>query len=105
MPLSPYARSGLRAAAAWNRTGALDLLGILRERPDWVAHKDDPYGPIHLIFNSSIRRRGGLKPEGFPVERLANCRAFGDEWAQRRFTKYELAAALEEVINELDRIG
>jgi hypothetical protein len=46
-----------------------------------------------------------LKPEGVPVDRLASCRAFGDEWAQRRITQYELAAALEEILNELDRIG
>jgi hypothetical protein len=30
MPLSPYALSGLQAATAWNRMGALYLLGILR---------------------------------------------------------------------------
>jgi hypothetical protein len=37
----------------------------------------------------------------FPEERLADCKVFGDEWKQRKFTKEELANALEQILFEL----
>ena len=104
MPISAEAFAGLRAAVEWNPYGARALLAILRETPAWVKYKDDPYGPLGLVFGIPPRRwiTNGIsvpvKPKPFPEDDLAACKVFGDEWKQRRFTKRELADTIEKIL-------
>ncbi len=103
MPMSDEAAGGLRAAVEWNPFGAYGLLAILRETPAWVRYKpDDRYGPLgFILFGVPPRKpiaRGvsvPVKSPPFPEERLAECEVFGREWLERRFTKRELADAIE----------
>jgi hypothetical protein len=112
MPLSKTAYQGLRAVAEWNPHGAKMLYSILKETPDWVKYKDDPYGPLGLIlFGVANRTDLGkgvsipVKQPPFPDEYLETCTVFGDEWKQRLFTKSELADALGQILNLTDENG
>ncbi len=109
MPMSIEAAAGLRAAVEYNPQAAQYLLDILRGLPIGVRYKEqDRYGPLSMIISAmsptlqitdkeSIPRQA----EPFPVERLKDCEAFNAEWLQRRFTKQELADAIESILNEL----
>ncbi len=105
MPMSEEAFAGLRTAVAWNPEGARMLLAILRERPGWVAYKDDPWGPLHLIQHAAAPEwtavDGRLVAEErapFPVAEAASYARFGQEWLNRAFSKRELAEAIESVL-------
>jgi hypothetical protein len=43
------------------------------------------------------------KTDPFPQEKLAACEVFNTEWLQRRFTKQELAAAIERILAEVEK--
>lgn len=108
MPLSEVAYRGLRAVVQWNPYGAQTLYAILRETPNWVKYKDDPYGPLGLVLRGVGARRDlgngvsiPVKLEPFPDKHLDACKAFGDEWNQRRFSKSELADAIERILGEM----
>ena len=105
MAISAEAMDGLRTIVAWNPSGARFLLGVLRERPAWVAHKDDPYGPLHLIQHAdepAWTTRGGrltaIARGPFPIAPAAAFERFGREWRRREFTKAELADAIEGIL-------
>ena len=101
MTMSANAVAGLHAAVGWNPYGARILLGILRQFPAHVMDKPDPYGPLHLILNEVelLAWRDGrpvpIDREPLPRDTLARFEDFGSEWRQRRFTKVELADAIE----------
>jgi hypothetical protein len=52
-----------------------------------------------LDIRVSIPRKSGP----FPQEQLANCAVFNTEWLQRRFTKQELATAIEHILAEVEK--
>jgi hypothetical protein len=110
MPISAEALTALREATRWNPTGARALLALLEEHPDWVKHKADEFGPLHLVLDAvPPRRLAGpgvdvpYRPEPFPAGFLPACRQFGEEWRQQSFSKAELAQELERIIQEQDR--
>jgi hypothetical protein len=100
---------GLRAAVEYNPQAAQYLLDILRGLPIGVRYKpQDRYGPLGMMLSAlaptlqitdkvSIQREA----EPFPEERLKDCETFNAEWLQRRFTKQELANAIESILNEV----
>lgn len=99
----------MRAAVTWNPNGARDLLAILREYPAWVKYKDDPFGPLHILLHPGSHRRQiikeisvPVKPASFLDDKLVDCAAFGAEWRQRKFSKGELAKAIEAILIESD---
>lgn len=101
MPMSADAFVGVRAVVEWNPNGARLLLAILREHPEWVRSKDDPFGPLHLIQHAVAPMRVGAggrlvaaDPLPFPVEQTAACERFGAEWRRREVAKGELADAV-----------
>jgi hypothetical protein len=121
--MSPRAYNALKAAAEWNPSTAKFLLFLVKETPDLVKYKNDSYGPLTLllvldvvdkpIFHSS---NTPLKPGDFrilndltvsaklppfPKEKLDDCKVFGDEWKERKFSKGELAEILEQILSEL----
>ncbi len=107
MPLSQTALSALQAAAEWNTFGARELLAILREHPGLVRYKADKYGPLGLIIIATQPRRQlpdgswiPLKANPFPATLLASCRVFAQEWREHKFTKRELADALQQFLDE-----
>jgi hypothetical protein len=97
MPMSAKAMEGLAGAVRLNSTGAVLLLNILRTAPAAVRYKpDDRYGPLGLMLSPSTRRHleRGAADEG--TRRLLEaCAAFRQEWLDREFSKAELAAVLE----------
>jgi len=93
MALSDEAFGALRAAVGWNPDGAVALLGILRSAPRWVAVKDDPYGPLHLLLHGPSLWWAARRPP-FPAEHLPGCAAFGREWRARTVSVAELADAI-----------
>lgn len=123
MPISSKAHAGLKAAAEWNPTAAKFLLYVLKETPQLVKYKDDLYGPLALILIHDVIRKPlfqslstpikrpafphldeigtFVKLPPFPQEKLADCEVFGEEWKQRKFSKKEFAAALEQILSEL----
>ncbi|MGZ9223495.1 MAG: hypothetical protein ACXW4Q_15420 [Anaerolineales bacterium] len=123
MPISAKAYAGLKAAAKWNPTAAQFLFYLLKVTPQLVKYKDDPYGPLALILIQDVVRKPlfqslsvpikrlafphldeigtYVKLPPFPQENLADCKVFGDEWKQRRFSKKEFADALEKVLSDL----
>jgi hypothetical protein len=123
MPMSAKAQAGLRAAAEWNPTAAKFLLYLLKATPQLVKYKDDSYGPLGLILIQDVVRKPlfqslsapikrpafphldevgtYVKLPPFPQENLADCKVFGDEWKQRKFSKKEFAEVLEQVLSEL----
>lgn len=112
MPMSEVAYQGLRAAVQWNPHGAKVLHTILSESPEWVKYKDDPYGPLGLILfgvQNRVELGNGVsvpvRSAPFPDEHLNICMMFGDEWKQRRFSKSELANAIERILGEGDQNG
>jgi len=87
------------------------LLSILKEFPAAVKHKDDPYGPLHLILSGGIptKRVGDIEvidkasvQAPFPESKLDECKAFGDEWKAHRFTKAELAEEIERILAKIE---
>ena len=109
MSISEEAFEALRAAVTWNPFGARNLLAILREYPDWVKYKNDPYGPLHLILIPGQHRRQitkgvsvPVKSTPFPEDKLPACEVFGTEWLLRKFTKQELANMIEMIHRETD---
>jgi len=116
--MSARAYAGLKAAAEWNPSTAQFLLFLLKETPDLVKYKDDLYGPLTLLLiadvikkplfqNISARTFPELGEIGtfvklppFPQEKLADCKVFGDEWKQHKFTKQEFAEALNQIVDE-----
>jgi hypothetical protein len=109
MSISEQAFEALRAAVTWNPIGARNFLDILREYPDWVKYKNDPYGPLHLLLIPGQHRRQitkgvsvPIKSPPFPQEKLPACEVFGREWLQRKFSKQELADMIESILREID---
>ncbi len=108
--MSEEAMRGLRAAVEYNPAAAQFLLDALRGLPIGVRYKpQDRYGPLGMMILAmaptlqitdkvSISR----KAEPFPEERLKDCEIFNAEWLERRFTKQELADAIESILNELN---
>lgn len=123
MPMSARAYTGLKAVVEWNPSTAQFLLDILKEASHCVKYKDDLYGPLGLILFDGVIRKPIfdnistpincptfpifynitvlVKLPPFPQEKLADCKVFGDEWKQRKFTKGELADALERILSQL----
>ena len=88
-----------------------------------VKYKDDVYGPLALILIQDVVRKPlfqslsapikrpafphldefgtYVKLPPFPQENLADCKIFGDEWKQRKFSKKEFAEALEQVLSNV----
>lgn len=109
MPMSAKALDGLGAAVRYNPFMAKELLGILRETPDWVMYKpDDPYGPLGLMFAALPRKRiapGITVPIQAPPlseEELAACSVWNAEWLRREFSKRELAEGIAAILEELE---
>lgn len=103
--MSAEAFAGLRTVVAWNPGGARMLLAILREHSAWVAYKDDPWGPLHLIqhavepaWTTVDGRLVAAVRAPFPAEGAARYARFGREWLDRAFTKRELAEAIEALL-------
>lgn len=86
------------------------LLSTLEGFPEAVKHKDDPYGPLHLILSDPIpvKQVGNVQTidkssaqAPFPKSKLEDCKIFGDEWKAHRFTKAELAAEISRTLSEI----
>jgi len=112
MPMSEEAAAGLRAAVEHNPEAAKELMHILRDLPIGVRHKpQDRYGPLSLlIFGAPMRwitRDVCLpgKPVPFPPEKLKDCETFNKEWLDRRFSRQELARAIEGILADLPPAG
>ena len=123
MPMSEKAYAGLKAVVEWNPSTAQFLLYLLKQTPYLVKYKDDLYGPLTLLLvddvirkplfqniDTPFKRRAFphldeigtfVKLPLFPQEKLADCKIFGDEWKQRKFTKKEFADVLEQVLSGL----
>jgi hypothetical protein len=119
MSMSARAFAGLKSVVEWNPSTAQFLLCILKETPHLVSYKDDRYGPLTLLLAEDVVRKPlfqsantsifphlaeigtFVKLPPFPQEKLADCQIFGEEWKQRKFTKNELADALEQVLLDL----
>lgn len=123
MPMSARAYAALKAVAEWNPSTARFLMQLLKDTPYMVKYKDDPYGPLTLVLIDDVvrkpiaRRMGAstrppafsyldeagtfMKRPPFPQEKLADCKVFGEEWRQRKFTKREFAEALAQVLSGL----
>jgi hypothetical protein len=106
MPMSARAFAGLKAIAEWNPSMAEFLMHLLKDMPYMVKYKDDPYGPLALLLVQDVVDKSifpnvniSVKLPPFPPENLPNCKIFGDEWKQRKFTKQEFADALEQVLS------
>ncbi|MDQ2903951.1 MAG: hypothetical protein M3Y81_10395 [Chloroflexota bacterium] len=110
MPMSAEAAAGLRAAVEWNPSGARYLLDILRDLPIGVRYKEqDRYGPLAMMLSASQPTRQITREVSIPVrseplsaEKLKACEVFNTEWLQRRFTKQELAEAIERILAEVE---
>ncbi|MDQ2714425.1 MAG: hypothetical protein M3Z08_05915 [Chloroflexota bacterium] len=110
MPMSAEAAAGLRAAVEWNPNGARYLLDILRDLPIGVRYKEqDRYGPLALMLSASQPTRQitrdvsiPIRSEPLPAEMLKACEVFNVEWLQRRFTRQELAEAIERTLVEIE---
>ena len=108
MPMSEEAAEGLRAAVEHNPDAARGLMHMLRDLPIGVRHKaQDRYGPLSLlIFGAQtkwITRDVGFPGASvpFPEEKLKACETFNQEWLERRFSKRELAGAIERILAEI----
>jgi len=107
--MSREAAEGLFAAVEYNPAGAEFLMHALRFLPLGVRYKvQDRYGPLALmIFGSQVIQvtaeidlpRKNQQP--FPQEKLWLCEIFNQEWLQRRFSKQELADAIEHNLDEV----
>ena len=111
MPLSPKSFKALKKAVQWNLHGAYELLVILLGYPGLVKYKNDRYGPLGLIIVATIpleQIAPGLtiprRSEPFPEEILPLCKLFAEEWRSRKFSKAELAEAIEELLSELGKL-
>jgi|SRR5579883_2561469 len=111
MPMSEEAAAGLRAAVEHNPEAARELMYMLRDLPIGVRYKpQDRYGPLSLlIFGTRMRQitqdlswPSGADP--FPAEKLKACERFNQEWLERRFSKRELAEAIERILAELPSV-
>jgi len=105
--ISDEALQALKAATRWNPYGARALLSILKEHPGWVKYKRDEFGPLTLILKAVPHRRMVVpgvemtyRPGVFPEALIPACGQFGAEWRNRRFTKAELAQAIELILRE-----
>jgi hypothetical protein len=108
MPMSEEAAAGLRAAVEHNPDAARGFTHILRDLPIGVRYKkQDRYGPLSLmIFGAQMKwitRNIGFpgKTVPFPEEKLKACETFNREWLERRFSKQELAEAIERILAEI----
>lgn len=108
MPMSEAAEAGLRAAVEHNQDAAREFLYMLRDLPIGVRRKpQDRYGPLSpMIFG--VRMKWITKdvflpgePVSFPEEKLKNCEIFNKEWLERRFSRQELAEAIERILAEI----
>lgn len=111
MPMSEEAAAGLRAAVEWNPAAARYFMHILRDLPIGVRYKEqDRYGPLALMISAygqtqQITSEISIPLQNFPPfpeEKLKLCEAFNAEWLQRRFTKQELADAIEQILREVE---
>jgi hypothetical protein len=83
----------VKLAAAHNPAGAQLLLDILRTAPEAVKRKpEDRYGPLGLMLT-------GRPP--LPAEQQRLCAAFNEEWLSGRFSRPQLAEALEIALYEI----
>jgi hypothetical protein len=109
MSMSDEAAHALRAAVIYNPAAARQLIDILRNVPTAVALKmQDRYGPLSLMIMGSIPTRQitreveiPVKKAPFPSALLPACETFNREWLQQRFSKLELANAIEMLLTEL----
>ena len=108
MPMSEEATAGLRGAVEHNPDAARELMYMLRDLPIGVRHKpQDRYGPLSLlIFGARMKRitkdlSFPGEPGLFPAEKLKACETFNKEWLEHRFSKRELAEAIERILAEL----
>lgn len=112
MPLSEQAAAGLRAAVEWNPYAARHFLHMLRDLPIGVRYKEqDRYGPLALMIQVLPRMKWitktvsiPLPQEAFPEDKLPLCEVFNREWLERRFTKSELADAIESILANIEQI-
>ncbi len=110
MPMSPEAVAGLRAAVTWNPTAARFLADILKDLPIGVRYKpQDRYGPLSIMLYAVPPVCWVTPTESIPItppplspDDLRLCEIFNTEWLQRRFTKQELASAIEAILAEID---
>lgn len=109
MPLSKCAWEAVQMAAQLNPDGARALVAILRTAPRVVRHKPpDRFGPLGMMV-SDREQSPGARAEGFPNFQRPSLPAkfhqraeeFHKEWIARRFTKAELANALEDCLRQL----
>lgn len=103
MPLPERAAAAVAAAARWNHDGAVELLGILPSAPDRVAVKEDPCGPLHLLFDGPNLCWAATAPP-FPTKDREGCAAFGREWRARAVSVAELADVLAIALPEGRRV-
>lgn len=108
MPMSEEAADGLRAAVEHNPDAAREVMYMLRDLPIGVRYKaQDRYGPLSLMIFSTrtkwITSDVGFpgEPVPFPEEKLKACETFNQEWLERRFSKRELAEAIERILAEI----
>ena len=103
MPMSATAYEGLRAAVVYNPQKAREFLGIMRTFPAMVKRKPgDAYGPLILLLKTQPGRPLVVSPPDALTERQwAACRVFNDEWLRRKFTKRELADAIEAILEQI----
>jgi hypothetical protein len=95
--MSSRAMRALAAAVRLNPAGAELLLNALTSAPRLVRYKPtDRYGPLGMMLSPSIRRRlEGDADQDEVRELLEACDSFRQEWLERGFSKTELAAVLE----------
>ena len=108
MPMSARAYAAVKAVAQWNPFTARFLMYVLKDTPHLVKYKDDLYGPLTLLLIDDVVPKPifpnisfPTKLPPFPQKKLADCKVFGDEWKERKFSKKEFADALELVLSEL----
>ena len=121
--MSVRAHAGLKATVEWNPSAPQFLLFLLKETPRWVKYKDDLYGPLGLILMNDVVRKPMFRIKSpanyiaspvfnhnatlvvklppFPQEKIADCEVFGNEWKERKFTRKELADAIEQILSEM----
>ena len=105
--MSDRARRALDAAVRLNPAGAGQLFAILRTAPAAVKRKpSDKFGPLGMMvrdagdaIESSPLARTWVRPR-IPETLRREAGAFRREWLAERFTKTELANAIEACLSQ-----